>query len=224
MRIKSILIPFAAVAAIVSLPVAAQSAGGATYEVTFTPAWTAKSHPVDYPEAGLLSAPHFSGIIGATHGAGYEIFKVGKAPTTGIERLSEMGKHDPLDEEIKAAIAKGSAGALFETDGIKDLTKPVKFTIAVNGNNPMVSAVAMIAPSPDWFAGVGNVNLMEAGGWVVSKTLDVYAYDSGGDDGTTYTASDVDTNPKKATTIGNSAQFVTGGWRVPVARITFIRK
>ena len=224
MRIKSRFIPFAAVAALVSLPVVAQPAGGATYEVTFTPGWTAKSHPVDYPEAGLLDAPHFSGIIGVTHGAGYEIFKVGKAPTTGLERLSEMGKHDPLDEEIKAAIAKGNAGALFETDGIKDLTKPVKFTVTVDGKNPMVSAVAMIAPSPDWFAGVGNVNLMEAGGWVVSKTLDVYAYDSGGDDGATYTAADKDTKPKKATSVASTAHFVTAGKKVPVGRITFTRK
>lgn len=214
----------AVLAALAALPIAAQAADQATYEVTFTPGWTAQSHPLDYPKAGVLTGPHFSGIIGATHGAGYQLFATGKAPTMGIERLSEMGKHDPLDAEIKAAIAKGTAGALFETDGIKDLTKPVKFTVTVDGKHPMVSAVAMIAPSPDWFAGVGNVSLMEAGGWVVSKTLDVFAYDSGGDDGTTYEASDIDTNPKKATTINNSAHFVQGGRRVPVARITFTRK
>ena len=214
----------AAVAAIVALPAAAQSADRAVYEVTFTPSWTAKSHPVDYPASGVLSAPHFSGIIGATHGAGYQLYAVGRQPGAGLERLSETGKHDPLDAEIKAAIARGSASALFETDGIRDLSKPVKFTVTVDGKNPLVSAVAMIAPSPDWFAGVGNVNLMEAGGWVVTKTLDVYAYDSGGDDGATYTASDVDTNPKKATSLANGAQFVQGGRRVPVARITFTRK
>ncbi|HEU0224831.1 MAG TPA: spondin domain-containing protein [Steroidobacteraceae bacterium] len=217
-------IRFAALAAIAALPVSALATDQATYEVSFTPAWTAQSHPLDYPKAGLLSAPHFSGIIGASHGAGYQLFSTGKAPTTGIERLSETGKHDPLDADIKAAIAKGTAGMLFETDGIKDLTRPVKFTVTVDGKHPMVSAVAMIAPSPDWFAGVGNVNLMEANGWVVSKTLEVYAYDSGGDDGTTYEAADRDTNPKKATALAGSAHFVRGGRRVPVARITFTRQ
>jgi Spondin_N len=224
MRINSRIIPLAAVAALASLPVAAQNADRATYEVTFTPGWTAKSHPLDYPEAGVLTGPHFSGVIGATHGAGYEIFKVGKMPSAGLERLSEMGKHDPLDAEIKAAIAKGSAGALFETDAIKDLSKSVKFTVTVDGKNPMVSAVAMIAPSPDWFAGVGNINMKEGGGWVVSKSLDVYAYDSGGDDGATYKADDKDNNPKKATTLANTAHFTSGGKKVPVARITFTRK
>jgi hypothetical protein len=224
MRIKPQRIPLAALAALVAMPLAAQTPDRAVYEVTFTPAWSAQSHPLEYPKAGVLTGPHFSGIIGTTHGAGYEIFKVGRTPSPGLERLSEMGKHDPLDAEIKAAVAKGSAGALFETDGIKDLTRPVKFTITVDGRNPMVSAVAMIAPSPDWFAGVGNVSLMEAGGWVVAKTLDVYAYDSGGDDGATYEAADKDNNPKKATALAGSAHFVQGGRRVPVARITFTRR
>ena len=224
MRFHPQLIPLAAIAALVSLPVAAQNADRATYEVTFTPMWSAKTHPLEYPEAGVLTGPHFSGVIGTTHGTGYEIFKVGKMPSAGLERLSEMGKHDPLDAEIKAAIAKGSAGSLFETDAIKDLTKSVKFTVTVDGKNPMVSAVAMIAPSPDWFAGVGNINMKEGGGWVVAKTLDVYAYDSGGDDGTTYKADDKDNNPKKATSLAGTAHFVQGGKRVPVARITFTRK
>lgn len=224
MRIRPRFIPLAALAAIASAPFAAQAADSAVYEVTFTPAWTAKSHPVDYPQSGLLSSPHFSGIIGTSHGAAYELFKVGRMPSPGLERLSETGKHDPLDAEIKAAITKGSAGALFETAGIKDLGNPVKFTVTVDSKNPLVSAVAMIAPSPDWFAGIGNVRLMESDGWVVAKTLDVYAYDSGGDDGATYTADDRDTNPKKATTVSSAAQFTQAGRKVPVARISFTRK
>jgi hypothetical protein len=224
MHIRKQMLPLAAFAALVTVPIAAFAADSATYEVTFTPAWTAQSHPLDYPKAGLLTGPHFSGIIGATHGAGFDLFKVGRQPTPGLERLSEMGKHDPLDAEIKAAIAKGSAGALFETDAIKDFSKPARFTVTVDGKYPMVSAVAMIAPSPDWFAGVGNVSLKEADGWVVSKTLDVYAYDSGGDDGTTYEASDKDTDPKKAASLNNAPHFVQKGRRVPVARISFVRK
>jgi hypothetical protein len=223
MHLQRRLIPAAALAAFVSLPIAAQAAD-ATYEVTFTPAWTAKTHPLDYPKAGLLTGPHFSGIIGATHGAGFDLYKVGRQPTPGLERLSEMGKHDPLDAEIKAAIAKGSAGALFETDAIKDLGQPVKFTVTVSDNYPMVSAVAMIAPSPDWFAGAASVNLKDASGWVASKTLDVLAYDSGGDDGTSYAADDKDTNPKKAVSLNSSAHFTKGGKSVPVAKISFTRK
>ena len=224
MRIRPQMIPLAAIAALVIAPFAAFAADSATYDVTFTRTWSAQTHPLEYPQAGLLTGPHFSGVIGATHGAGYEIFKVGKMPTPGLERLSEMGKHDPLDAEIKAAIAKGSAGMLFETDPLREVPQSVKFTVTVDSAHPMVSAVAMIAPSPDWFAGVGNISLMENGGWVVAKTLDVYAHDSGGDDGTTYEASDKDNNPKKATTVANTAHFAKAGQNVPVARITFTRE
>ena len=55
----------------------------------------------------------------------------------------------------------------------------------------------MIAPSPDWFAGVSDVDLMENGAWVASKTVDVQPWDSGGDNGATYLADDADADPKQ---------------------------
>jgi spondin N len=64
---------------------------------------------------------------------------------------------------------------------------------------------------------------MENGAWVPSKTLDVSAWDSGGDDGTTYLAGDVDTNPKKPTSLNKSPHFLKHGNPMPVARITFTR-
>lgn len=195
----------------------------AQYSVTFTRLWTDKTHPFEYPEAGVLTGPHFSGLIGATHGDGYAIFKEGALPTPGLEKLSEEGKHSPLDQEIKDAIAAGKAGALFETGPIRDASKSETVTITVSSQFPMVSAVAMIAPSPDWFAGVANVNLMEGGQWVSSKSIELPAYDSGGDDGTTYKAPDKDNNPKKPTTTASDPHFVVNGNRPAVARLVFTK-
>lgn len=200
-----------------SLPAAADEA--AEYEVTITGTWTADRFPVEYPKAGLLSAPHFSGVIGASHNGKFNLFKTGAQPSTGLERLSEEGKHSPLDAEIKAAIANGTAGALFESDPIKDFGQSVTSKVRVTTAYPDVSAVAMIAPSPDWFAGVAGVSLLEGGAFVAEKTVDLYAYDSGGDEGATYTAADKDASPKKATTAASAKHF--GG--KPVARITFRR-
>src|SRR5690349_14141966 len=59
-------------------------AEAAQYSVTFTRLWTDKTHPFEYPEAGVLTGPHFSGLIGATHGDGYSIFKEGALPTPGL--------------------------------------------------------------------------------------------------------------------------------------------
>jgi hypothetical protein len=193
----------------------------AKYSVTFTRLWTEKTFPFEYPEAGLLTGPHFSGLIGATHNGAYKIYQEGSKPTPGLERLSEEGKHTPLDDEIKAAIAAGKAGELFETGPIRDASKTETVEFTIMRKFPMVSAVAMIAPSPDWFAGAANVNLMEGGKWVATKTVDLWAYDSGGDDGTTYKADDKDTNPKKPTMLANTRHFVINGKRVRVGTLTF---
>ena len=195
----------------------------AQYSVTFTRLWTDSTHPFEYPEAGVVTGPHFSGLIGATHGGDYAMFKEGTPPTPGLEKLSEEGKHSPLDQEIKDAIAAGKAGVLFETGPIRDASKSETVTLTVTQQFPMVSAVAMIAPSPDWFAGVADVDLMEGGQWVSSKTVDLAAYDSGGDDGTTYKAANKDSNPKKATTEASAPHFVVNGNRPPVGRLVFTK-
>jgi hypothetical protein len=198
--------------------------GGVAYEVTFEPMWTSATHPLEYPKSTLLSAPHFSGLIGASHADGYALFAPGALPTPGLERLSEEGKHAPLDAEIQAAIAAGKAGSLFESDPIKDLSMPASATVTVSDAFPMVSVVAMIAPSPDWFAGAAGVRLIEGGKPVASKQVTVFAHDSGGDDGTTYTAADADTMPKQATRLLDSPHFLQAGKRVPVGTLSFRRK
>lgn len=195
----------------------------ATYKVEFTPAWTKANFPLEYPETSLIHRPHFSGWIGTAHNDAYDVFKDGAMPTPGLEALSEGGKHSPLDEEIKAAITAGNALALSESEPLKDFSKTATFNVTVDDAHPMVSLVAMIAPSPDWFAGVSDVNLKENGAWVETKTLDVMPWDSGGDDGATYLADDKDTNPKKPTMANSAKQFMKDGKTMPVGHLTFTK-
>ena len=200
---------------------AGMAAGSAEYTVVFKSTWTAGTHPFEYPAAGVLSGPHFSGLIGATHSASFTLFAEGRTPTPGLENLSENGKHSPLDAEIKAATGMGGVGMLIETGALKDFGDSVVATVRVDQAHPLVSLVAMIAPSPDWFTGAANVNLMENGAWVGSRTLTLQAYDSGGDDGVTYKAADMDANPKHPTMRAGSRHFVVNGTAVPVATVTF---
>jgi spondin N len=201
----------------------AQQPAPVKYRVELTPLWTKANFPFEYPDTSLIHKPHFSGLIGTAHNASYHIYAEGQMPTPGLERLSEEGKHDPLDQEINAAIAAHNALALSESEPLKDFTQTAKTEILVDDAHPMVSLVAMVAPSPDWFAGVSDVNLMDNGSWMASKSVDVYAWDSGGDDGTTYLADDKDNNPKKPTTLNKSRHFLKDGKPMPVARMTFTR-
>lgn len=194
------------------------------YTVVFKSTWTKANHPFEYPTANAVSGPHFSGVIGASHDASFSLFREGSLPTPGIEKLSEEGKHSPLDDEIKAAMAVGSVGALFTTGPLRDFGDSIVTMVRVDGAHPLVSLVAMIAPSPDWFVGAASVHLLEGGAWVESRTLELYAYDSGGDDGATYKAADKDANPKKATTQARSRHFINSGAPIPVATVTLTRR
>ena len=203
-------------------PAAARStmpAAPAEYTVIIKSTWTKTSHPFEYP-----SDAHFSGMIGASHNAKYSIFAIGRRPTPGLERLSEEGKHSPLDTEIRAAIDQGNALMLFESGGLKNWKDSMVATVRVDPAHPLVSVVNMVAPSPDWFTGASDVNLAENGGWVTRRSVTLYAYDSGGDDGTTYKARDKDTDPKKPTTRAANRHFVVHGRVKPVATLTFVRK
>jgi hypothetical protein len=197
----------------------------ARYVVTFSSRWTEKDHPLEYPGPKFagLSVAHFSPLIGASHQPGFALFAEGSAPSKGLESLSETGKHTPLDEEIRSAMAAGTVFSLVESaDPLKDHSKTLTAEVDVDGTHPQVSLVAMIAPSPDWFAGVKDVALVENGQWVSEKTVDLLPYDSGGDDGTTYRADDADTSPKKPTSaLAGDPHFVVDGKLLPVATVTF---
>lgn len=194
---------------------------GVEYTIIVKGLWTAERFPLDYP----AGAAHFSGIIGLSHTNGFAIFKEGAMPTPGLEHLSEMGAHSPLDAELKRVIASGKGGMLVESGPLKDFANDsIVATIKVDDKHPLLSFVAMVAPSPDWFTGLSNLNLMENGSWTTSKTVELYAWDSGGDDGTTYKAADVDNNPKKPTMQASPKHFAPKGTRMPVAMVTVTRK
>lgn len=201
----------------------AMADGAVEYTVVVKSLWTRDRFPFEYPEAGTFTGPHFSGLIGASHKPSYSIFAVGSRPTPGLEKLSEEGKHSPLDAEIRAAIASGSVGFLFESDALRDFKDSLVATVRVDADHPLVSVVAMVAPSPDWFTGVSNVNLRENGEWVQSRSLDLWAYDSGGDDGTTYKASDQDNDPKKPTSRAGDRHFAPRGTALAVGTVTITR-
>ena len=157
------------------------SKDAAIYELTFQGTWTAATHPVDYPKGGTLSlsGAHFSGLIGAPHSAKYHLFKEGALATPGLELVSHKGSKSPLDDELRAAAAAGNAGTFFDTGVFLDVTSPKSVTFEVSDKFPLVSVVAMIAPSPDWFVGVSGVDLRENGKWVETRTVQAYAWDSG---------------------------------------------
>ena len=206
-------------AALLALAAGPALADTAHYTVTFDGTWSAATHPLDYPDGA-----HFSGLVGATHNGEYDIFRQGGTATPGLEALSERGAHNPLDDEIRAAIAAGKAGALFEGKVIFGPPGQAMSQFDIDERFPHVSIAAMIAPSPDWFAGAADVALRENGAWVDQKTVTLYAWDAGTDDGMTYKAMDADAMPRGTVAPNGAAPFQMGGKPIPVATSTFTRQ
>lgn len=63
----------------------------------------------------------------------------------------------------------------------------------------------MLGPSPDWCAGVSNLDLCSNCTWIKRKDIDLYPWDAGTDDGVTYKSRNKESNPpQKIKAIDNS--------------------
>ena len=190
--------------------------GDATYRVTFDAVWSAATHPNDFPPG-----PHFSGLIGATHGVGASFWQPGALASPGIESMAEAGSKSPLTAEIDAAIQNGTAGFVISGGGISPSPGAVSVTFTISPSHSRVTLVSMIAPSPDWFVGVTGLDLIENGSWVQNKSIDLPPYDAGTDDGVSFVSPNAESTPHAPIQQITVAPFSSG---VPLGTFTFVRQ
>ncbi len=163
----------------------------ARYKLTFNATWSAQTHPIEFP-----SSAHFSGLIGMTHNTNAMLFAKGEIASDGIKNMAETGGKNPLEAEIQNLISNGTGNNLISGGGINPSPGEVSLEFDVTSSHSMVSVVSMIAPSPDWFIAVSNINLIENNEWVTSKTITVDIYDAGTDEGATFVSPDEPTIPR----------------------------
>ncbi len=194
---------------------AAQST--ATYAVTFESSWSAATHPDGFP-----SNPHFSGLIGATHDSTATFWAMGETASTGIKNMAETGSKTALRSEVNAAIQAQSAEALLDGSFIGRSPGSVSLTFTISEAYPLVTLVSMLAPSPDWFVGVGGLSLLEQGAWVDTLTVDLFVYDAGTDSGTTYAAANQATDPPRPIAKIETAPFLINDQVLAVGTFTIV--
>ena len=163
------------------------------YTVTFTGKWSSSSHPTDYP-----SNAHFSRAVGMTHPDGAWIFRPGETASPGIEEMAETGENGILETEIQALIDQDIAWEWVKGEKLETGTSSETFELSVDANNPYVTLVSMLAPSPDWFVAVVDVDLRSGDDWVNELEVKALVYDAGTDSGTDFTSDNDDTYPKEA--------------------------
>lgn len=210
------------VALFLSTALAAQN-GTAVFDITFQSTWSKATHPTNFP-----ANPHFSPLIGATHNAATSFWMPGGIATNGIEVMAETGGTAPLAGEINSAINKGGAKSMVRGGG---LGSPGTITLRfiADASHPRLTIVTMIAPSPDWFAGLSGVDLMKNGRWIEQVAHAATAWDAGTDSGITYTSPDKNTSPKEkiavvSTSVGPFKGYSTriGTWTIKRVASTIV--
>ncbi len=184
----------------------------ARYKVTFFAEWSAASHPTDYP----FSA-HFSPLIGNTHNVEGYIWDAAGIATNGIEQMAESGGTTILRNEITDLINNSGSEALIlgsGTDGVDSL----EMFFDISDSHPLFSMVTMIAPSPDWFIGVHDLDLKPAGVWLDELSVDLLPYDAGTQEGNSFTQIGGNTSPREPIVRITTAPLANN---VPLGRFVF---
>lgn len=179
----------------------------------FSATWSATTHPDRFPPG-----PHFSPLIGAVHNSTVEFWTGGATASAGIESMAETGATGTLAAEINAS---GRALAVIRGSGASSPGSATIQQISMQTDYPLVTLVTMIAPSPDWFAGVSGLSLRDGNGeWIEELTVTLYPLDAGSDSGPSYTSPNDDTSPKEAI---SSLQGVAPFSNAPVGTFAFTR-
>ena len=189
----------------------------ASYRVIFDARWSGLTHPVDYP-----SDARWSPAVGMTHNAETSFFLPGTVASQGIVNMSQTGSRDPLNDEIDRFISSGGAGfRINATTRVNPSPDTVSFQFDINSAHPMISLVSMIAPSPDWFVALKDLNLFENGEWAESRIAQFRPYDSGSDSGVTFASDNEDTQPREGISPITDGPLVVNGniaslglWRI----------
>ncbi|MBI33922.1 MAG: hypothetical protein CMP67_00985 [Flavobacteriales bacterium] len=165
----------------------------AIYEVTFNIDWNAEEFPINYP-----SNAHFSKLIGWSHSPNSSFFALESMASEGIQKMAELGATSPLSDEINQKINDGEGHELIIGESLGSGVGKITLDVNVLKKHPSITLATMIAPSPDWYLAVVNINLLENEAFVNEKIVNALLYDAGTDSGADYTSSNAITIPQES--------------------------
>jgi hypothetical protein len=188
----------------------------ATYKVDFCLNWNNNDFPTDYP-----SNAHFSKLIGWSHQSENDFFAIGTIASNGIKDMAELGDNSTLENELNNNIKDGKGLDFIIGENLNKGVGTISFNIDVNKENPSVTLATMLAPSPDWYVAVVDVNLFENESFIKEKTINGLIYDAGTDSGKTFKSSNDKTIPKEPISLKTSSPLASGG---TLCTVTFTKK
>lgn len=161
----------------------------ASYQVTITGLWTS-------PQFGVPPSAHFTYFSGVVHNEKATMWKEGSLASPGVESIAETGNQFPLFAEVDLMIAQKVAMAQINIPPPPP-NGSISRTVYCNSNFSRFSFASMLAPTPDWFVGIRNVNLYRNGAWIADTTIQMHTYDAGTEDGDVFGQNNPATSPQQ---------------------------
>ena len=163
------------------------------------------------PQFTVPPTAHVTTLIGLIHSRDTVLWGPDKLATKGLEDVAETGNATNMNLELDAIITTRKALSKFmlSPPSIRgSISAVLNFSTAYS----YVSFASMIAPSPDWFLGIHDVNLFSNKKWVDDVTINIMLYDAGTEDGDVFGYNNPETipqqnvsflTPSKATVLSN---------------------
>lgn len=206
-------------ALLIAAAAGAHAAERVTYRVSVNVDWSPETHPLDYPEGA-----HWSGLFAAVHDERYSLFADGDTATTGLALLAANGRFSILLAEYDEAERRRRVAANAVVRPPIGGSGAFVFTIEVSEDYPMLSFATMLAPSPDWFAGVADIALYDGETWADQLSLPVFMWDAGSDSGPTFTSRDAPTQPRESVRLLAHPSFLQATGLKPIGTVTVLRE
>lgn len=191
----------------------------ATYKVIITGTWTSPQHTIP-------AGNHFTPFIGVAHDSKTYLFRLGTLASKGVEDIAEVGNSIIYDKQLDSLISRGKATNRFSIS-LPNITGTVSAITRVDLDHSYISFMSMIAPSPDWFAGIDSYNLLQ-GDWVNDVTIVGYGYDAGTEEGDVFAYTNPETNPQMPVSKLNTtnASVISNGNAMiaPFIKVQFVRQ
>ncbi len=176
--------------------------------------WTQASHPTTLPPNS-----HFSPVVVVTHSEVGDLFARDALASDGIEQMAETGSTSTLMTETAAdaSITSTQVGTSIFGAGSN------QFVVTLTQEARLLSAVTMLAPSPDWFVGVRDVSMFVDDEWLDAVELTLSNYDAGTDSGTSWSSPNAFTSPAAVISGPRDAAFAEAAAEGSFGRILIER-
>lgn len=188
-----------------------------SYRITFEGNFNKESSP------GSLPTPHvrFTQVIWGTHNSQVEFWNPGAMASDAVEAVAEEGITFNLSNEFIANRENMARWGFFPTGRYPGGEEALSITIQLCKEAPLFTGLTMLDFSPDWFVGLSSYSLLDSQeNWISSRTVNLYPYDAGTEQGSEYSLNNPPSDPyQPITSIKGKGKF--SGATAPVAKMKF---